>query len=174
MRQTRERCCLADAQLIRLCVEVQRTRRADADRRLTELHAIEVLLENLLLVEMTLDAKRPDGLCELSAPIASRRLHETSELHRDRRSTRDDVPRTKVLLRRARDGANVNARVFPESRVLHGDERVDQVRIDRVVRHPTLLTAIRGPCRAQSYSASILYDDAGGDRLRRHRRRQWP
>src|SRR5207237_7690276 len=59
---------LAEAHLRRRRTEVQRRRRFHADRRLTQLDAIEVLLENLLLAEMMLQAERPENLGDLSAP----------------------------------------------------------------------------------------------------------
>jgi hypothetical protein len=43
-------------------------RRTDAHCRLAELHAVEVLLEDLLLVEMSLDSQRPERLRELPSP----------------------------------------------------------------------------------------------------------
>ena len=56
MRQTGKGCRLANAHVVRRGVEVDRARATHADRPLPQIHAVEILVENLLLVQMACDA----------------------------------------------------------------------------------------------------------------------
>src|SRR5690606_25086401 len=110
--------------------EVEPRRGLDADGALPEWHAVQVLLEDRRLVEVRLEAERPERLRELASPRARRRAEKPRGLHRQRRRARDDSPGGEVVAERAGDGAQVHAAVLEEAPVLRGDERLDQLRVD--------------------------------------------
>ena len=68
VRQAREQRRLAQAQLGGGGPEVERGRGLDADGALPQRHAVQVLLENRLLVEVALEPERPEHLVHLAEP----------------------------------------------------------------------------------------------------------
>ena len=180
MREAGNRRRLAETHFGRRGTEIELRRGADTDRRLTKLDAVEILLEDLLLAEMMLQTKRPEYLSNFSAPASRRRLHQSRKLHRYRGRPRHHLARSHIVLRRARDRAEIDSPMLPESTVFDGDERVDEIDINLLVRHPLRVTAVRGACGAKRHAIAILdrhsllaggvRDDAQGQRRRDPRR----
>src|SRR5687768_17681099 len=119
-------------------------RGADTDRGLAELDAVQVLLEDLLLREMPLEAERPERLADLRAPPALAGPEQPRELHRDRRCARDDAPAPEVVAGRARDGERIDTVMLPEPHVLHRDEGEQEIGIHLGQRNPTRAAAVGG------------------------------
>src|SRR6266540_3599183 len=98
-----------------------------AVRALPEVHGVEVLLEDLLLRVLLVEAEREHDLTDLAVDVAP--VVEQPVLHEllgDRRATLLDLARRDVLDERAEDRVEVDAVVGPERLVLGGDDRVDQ------------------------------------------------
>src|SRR3989454_1566497 len=94
---------------------------------LTEVHRVEVLLEDLTLRILVVQAVGEDELLGLALQVALVAEDPVlDELLRDRRPALTDLSFGQVLDERARYAAHVDARVLPERLVLGGDDRVDQ------------------------------------------------
>ncbi len=89
---------------------------------LTEVHRVEVLLEDLALRVLVVQAVGEDELLRLALQVLLVAEDPVlDELLRDRRSALADPPLREVVDERARDAADVDARVLPERLVLGVD-----------------------------------------------------
>ena len=159
LREPGEERRFGNAQLRGRRAEVEVGRRADAHRRLSEVDAVEVLLEDLLLVEVPLEAHGPERLARLPAPSTGDRTEQPGELHRDRRRPGHDPAGEDVVARGPRDGAEIDPVVLPEPPILHRDERDDEIGVDVGERNPAGAAAVARARRAEDHSVSILDAD---------------
>ena len=164
VREASQRRCLTDAQLTRRRIEVERARRGDTDGALPQLDAIEILLEDLSLAEMRVEAQCEHGLNQFAADVATRRTHQTRELHRDRRRARDDAMRADVVADSANDGSDVDTVMVPEATIFDGDEGVDHVGVDAIIRDPACVAAVVGS-RVTEYDAVAILDRHAASRI---------
>ena len=102
-------------------------RRLHAVRALPEVHRVEVLLEDLALRVLVVQAIREDELLRLALQILLVAEDPVlDQLLRDRRSALADLALGQVLDEGPRHAADVDARVLPERLVLGVDDRVDE------------------------------------------------
>src|SRR5690349_8379588 len=118
MGESRKRCGLRDAQLRRRCAEIERARSGDADRALTQLHSVQVLLDDLLFAQVTLETQCPHRLRYLARPAPLGGMEQARELHRDRGSAGDGLTCANVRAQCAADRERVESSVIPEAFVL--------------------------------------------------------
>ncbi len=102
-------------------------RRLHPVRALPEVDRVEVLLEDLALRVLVVQAIREDQLFRFPLQVALVAEDPVlDELLRDRRTALTDLSFGQVLDERARHAAHVDAGVLPERLVLGRDHRVDQ------------------------------------------------
>ena len=142
---------LREAQLGGGCVEIETRAGGDPDRALAEGDAVQVLLEDRLLGEVTLQPERPQDLQQLGAPRAApgpagppgRGPEQPGQLHRDRRGAGHDVAGAQVVPRRSNGGAPVHRAMLIEAAVLEREERLQDLRIHFRQREPACQAAVR-------------------------------
>ena len=101
--------------------------RFHAVRALSEVHGVEVLLEDLSLRVLVVQAVGEDELLHLPLQITLVAKNPVlDQLLCDRRAALADLAAREVLDERTRHAADVDARVRPERLVLGRDHRVDQ------------------------------------------------
>src|SRR4029450_380028 len=102
-------------------------RRLHAVRALPEVHRVEVLLEDLALRVLVVQAISEDQLLRFPLQVALVAEDPVlDELLRDRRTALTDLPLGQVLEEGTRHAAHVDARALPDGLVLGGDHGVDQ------------------------------------------------
>src|SRR5437870_13508548 len=116
------------------CIEIETRAGGDPDRALAEGDAVQVLLQDRLLAEVTLESERPQDLRQLGAPRAAPGPpgpgpEQPGQLHRDRRGAGHDVAGAQVVAHRAKCGAGVYGAVLVEAAVLEREERLQDLRI---------------------------------------------
>ncbi len=152
---------LAEADLARVRVEVQRRGGRDAGGPLTQGDPVQVLLENRGLVEVGVEAPRPQHLAELAGEGARRAPQQAGELHRDRGSPRDGVPGAQVVTDRAREAANVHPPVRVEAVIFDRQERLRDLGVQLGERNPAAAAALEGASGPQHLSVAVLEGNAG-------------
>ena len=161
-RQPGEQRRLAEAQRPRRGREVQRRAGLDTRCALSQRHAVEVLLQDRLLVEVPLQAERPRDLTGLAGPGPRRGAEHPGELHRDGRAAGDDRRRRARLAQAARATARGSTpAVAVEAAILRGEERRDQIGIDLGQRHPPAPAAVLGARRAQLAAVAVEQHEPG-------------
>jgi hypothetical protein len=130
VRERSEERSLCEAQAAGVRVEIQICRGGDARRSLTQRHAVQVLLENRLLVEVQVEAPAPEDLTELPGDRARRAAQQAGQLHRDRRAAGDESPRAHILQRRAAERAHVDAVMLVEAMIFHCKKRLQQLGVE--------------------------------------------
>jgi hypothetical protein len=142
--------------------EVESRRGFHADGALPQRHPVEVLLEDGLLRQRSLEPERPERLRRLPRPGAGGRTQQARELHRDGRSAGDDPARPQVRHGRASHGAEIDARVAIEPPVLDREKRREQIGIHLGQRHPAAEAAI-GRSGASEREAGAVEENEAGD-----------
>ena len=160
MGEGRQQSGLADADLARVGVEVQRRSGRDARGPLTQGDPVQVLLENRGLVEVGVEAPRPQHLAELAGEGARRAPQQAGELHRDGGSPRDGVPGAQVVTDRAREAANVHTPVRVEAVIFDGKERLRNLGVQLGERNPAAAAALGRARRPQHLSVAVLEGNA--------------
>ncbi len=170
--------------------EIRLRGRLDPVRAVAEVHRVQVLRQDRLLLEGAFDLDREEDLAHLLLHRARRdhvvrdpvlaldvppRVHPLDQLLGDRRTALDGVPRDEVAPRGADRPLQVDPVVLVEARVLHGDHRVPKVRrhlpqrddraVDRAVeRREQLAVAIGDERRLDRRERLRQVDAHVGDR----------
>jgi hypothetical protein len=126
---------------------------------LSQRHAIQVQLEDPLLVEVRLEPPGPQDLAHLAGGAARRAAQQARQLHRDRGAARDDSAGSNIVPQRAGECAHFHAPVVVEPAILHCDERLQHLGIDLAERDESAARAVGRPRRAQQHAGAVEQGD---------------
>ena len=146
-RQPREQRRLRQRQVLRALAEVDLGRLLDAVRAVAEVDRVQIGRQDPLLRPLLRELERQRGLAHLASDrLLVPDVRVLDELLRDRRAALDDALLPDVGPQRARDAADVDPVVLPESAVLHRDDGLDHARRDLVPldQHAALVAAEHG------------------------------
>ena len=126
--QARQEGSFGERELRNRFAEVDARRSANAIGAGSEVHRVQVALEDLLLLEALLEAERQDGLFDLAVDgHVGRQEHVLQVLLCDRRAALNHRTGVDVGRQRSSDRLEVQAGMEPETLVLDGDNRIDHV-----------------------------------------------
>jgi hypothetical protein len=170
-RHAREGRGLRQGELARGLVEVEPARGLDAAQAGAEGHAVQVLLEDLVLREGGLDAEGEDHLAELAARGAGTRDHRAGELLGQGRRARDEAAVPDGLDGGARHGQRVDAGMDAEAKVLGRDHGPRHAVAHFGERDPASALPVVRAVLAQEHAVAIADDErhVGGRRLAERR-----
>ncbi len=154
LRDPRQERGLRDAQLAGRLPEVSLARAADSHDAIPEGHAVEILLEDLVLAHDLLERERAERLERLGPQSMRTSVGELHGLLGERRAPRQPHARDEHRHEPAPRREQIHSVVFGEARVLYRDERIDEVRGDVAQAHPAAILTI-GTRQTERHPASI-------------------